>query len=823
MMRLFGFIFSFISVFQLQGQIIQVLEANTMLPVDKVLIYNESKSHFVFTDKHGKADISDFVERDILSFKHISFIEKDILKEEIANQNNKIYLEDASEQLQEVVLSASRSKEKRTRIAEHIEVITRHIIIQRSPQTSADLLALTPGIKVQKTQSGGGSPVLRGMESNRVLLVVDGVRMNNAIYRKGHLQNSITVSPNLLARTEVLFGPSSIIYGSDALGGVVHYYTKNPLISDKNLFTSSLFSRYSTINNEISTSYTAEYSTQKWTSLTGISVSKFNDLKMGKNRSHGFSDWGLVPYYSTNTSSFYEENPIENSNENSQHNTGYNQIDLLQKFLIPITTNTELSFNLQYSNSTEINRFDKLNEYDEGSLKYAEWYYGPQKRILLSSQLALNPDTKWIKDGQITLAYQDIYESRNERKFGSLNKYFREENVKVISLNGDFHVSLTEDETRILSYGFETSYNKVGSDAIGKTLAVNGNSIDGFSDQFTIQSRYPDGKSSYTNFALYSNYRFDHSKKGTLNIGARFTNTLLKAKWEDDSFILLPEMEVSLANSAVTGTISYAYKPTKNWQLNTILSSGFRSPNIDDIGKIREKRGNVSVPNTALKPEYAYNAEIGIERYSGDKKSRIGLNAYYMLLHNYIARDYYNYNGQDEILYDGELATTIANVNKGNAYVVGSTLSFQSKLSEHLIINSSATYTKGKPYDSTEPLSSIPPLFGNAGIMYNLKKWNFGLDFRFNARKKPVDYNISEGIDNIEETPVVNFETDDELDKYYGSPSWQTFKLSTQYKLNSRTTIRMHLNNVLDIHYKEFASGISAPGRDFSLSINTHF
>ena len=822
-MRLLGFIFSFISVFQLQGQIIQVLEANTMLPVDKVLIYNESKSHFVFTDKHGKADISDFVERDILSFKHISFVEKDILKEEIANQNNKIYLEDASEQLQEVVLSASRSKEKRTRIAEHIEVITRHIIMQRSPQTSADLLALTPGIKVQKTQSGGGSPVLRGMESNRVLLVVDGVRMNNAIYRKGHLQNSITVSPNLLARTEVLFGPSSIIYGSDALGGVVHYYTKNPLISHKNLFTSSLFSRYSTINNEISASYTAEYSTKKWASLTGISVSKFNDLKMGENRNHGFSDWGLVPYYSTNTSSFYEENPVENSNENSQRNTGYNQIDLLQKFLIPITTNTELSFNLQYSNSTEINRFDKLNEYDEGSLKYAEWYYGPQKRILLSSQLALNPDTKWIKDGQITLAYQDIYESRNERKFGSLNKYFREENVKVISLNGDFHVSLTEDETRILSYGFETSYNKVGSDAIGKTLAVSGNSIDGFSDQFTIQSRYPDGESSYTNFALYSNYRFDHSKKGTLNIGARFTNTLLKAKWVDDSFILLPEMEVSLANSAVTGTISYAYKPAKNWQLNTVLSSGFRSPNIDDIGKIREKRGNVSVPNTALKPEYAYNAEIGIERYSNDRSCRIGLNSYYMLLHNYIARDYYNYNGQDEILYDGVLATTIANVNKGNAYVVGSTLSFQSKLSEHLIINSSATYTNGKPYDSEEPLSSIPPLFGNAGITYTFKKWDFGLDFRFNARKKPVDYNISEGIDNIEETPVVNFEADDELEKYYGSPSWQTFKLSTQYKLNSRTTIRMHLNNILDTHYKEFASGISAPGRDFSLSINTHF
>lgn len=822
-MRFLVFIFAVISILHMQGQTIQVLEATSLLPVDKVLIYNENKSHFMFTDKNGKVDISKFSEKDILSFKHISFIEKDILKSEIANQNNKIYLRDASEKLEEVVLSVSRSKENRARIAEHIEVITQHKIALQSPQTSADLLALTPGVKVQKTQFGGGSPVLRGMESNRVLLVVDGVRMNNAIYRKGHIQNSITVSPNLLARTEVLFGPSSIIYGSDALGGVIHYYTKKPLISEKDLFTSSLFSRYSSVNNEISANYTAEYSTQKWASLTGISVSKFGDLKMGKNRSHGFDDWGLVPYYSENTSDFYEENPTENSNKNVQRNTGYNQIDLLQKFLIPITTNTEISFNFQYSNSTNINRFDKLNEYDEGSLKYAEWYYGPQKRILASSQLALNPELKWLKDGQITLAYQDIYESRNERQFGSLNKYIRDENVKVTSLNGDFHVPLTKDDKRILSYGFETSYNKVSSDAIGEIVAVSEHDINGFSEEFIVQSRYPDGGSSYTNFALYSNYRFDHSKKGTLNVGIRYTSTLLKAKWIDDTFISLPEMEVSLSNSAVSGTLGYAYKPTKNWQLNTVLSSGFRSPNIDDIGKIREKRGKVSIPNTALKPEHAYNAEIGVLRYSDDKKTRIGLNAYYMLLHNYIARDLYQFHGQDEILYDGELATTIANVNKGNAYVAGGTLSFRTALNKFFKINSSATYTKGKPYDSEEPLSSIPPLFGNAGISYTLKKWDFRFDFRFNARKKSSDYNFTEGIDNIEETPIINPDTINDVAKYYGTPSWQTFNLSTRYKLNSRATIHLHFDNLLDTHYKEFASGVSAPGRSISVSINAHF
>ena len=824
MIKYFGFILLFFTVFQILGQTIQVKEIESEFPIDRVLIYNKNKTIHVYTDKKGKADISKFADDAVLFFQHLAYIKYSLPKTEILALNNVVLLESSSEKIDEVVLSVSRNREKRARIAEHIEVITQHEIRMKSPQTSADLLALTPGVKVQKSQFGGGSPVLRGMESNRVLLVVDGVRMNNAIYRKGHLQNSITVSPNLLARTEVLFGPSSIIYGSDALGGVIHYYTKKPLLNDKNLFNSSLFTRYSSVNNEISASYTGEYSSKKWASLTALSVSKFEDLEMGKNRSHGFDNWGLVPYYSTNASNFYSENQQTNKDENLQKNTGYSQFDLLQKFLIPINTNTDLTLNFQYSNSTNINRFDKLQDVDdEGNLKYAEWYYGPQKRFLASSQLSLKPNLNWLNEGKFTLAYQDIYESRNERKFGSLKKYFRDENVKVYSLNGDFHVPLTNDKKRILSYGFETSYNKVTSNAIGKELVVSDNEITGFQNEFTIQSRYPDGGSTYANIAFYTNYRFDHSPKGTLNIGVRYTQTLLKAKWIDSSFIILPNMGVSLTNSAFSGTIGYAYKPTKRWQLNSVLSSGFRSPNVDDVGKIREKNGKVTIPNTELKPEYAYNAEIGVLRYSKSKKTRIGFNAYYMLLQNYIARDLYIFHNQNKIVYDGELATTIANVNKGNAYVTGATLSFQSRVNEHFKANSSITYTKGRTYDSDEPLSSIPPLFLNAGVSYNLKKWNFNLAYRFNARKYPKEYNLTEGIDNFNETPVLNLEAIEEVDQYYGTPSWSTFNFSTQYKLPRNTTIHLQVTNIFDQHFKEFASGISAPGRNISIAVNAHF
>ena len=814
---------SFIS-FQLFGQKIQVLDIETSFPVDRVQIYNNSKKRVVYTDKNGKADISTFLKTDVLYFRHLSYMNLFMPKSRIILSDNVVYLENKSEQIDEVVLSVSRGEEKRNRIAKHIEVISQHTIALKSPQTSADLLALTPGVKVQKSQFGGGSPILRGMESNRVLLVVDGVRMNNAIYRKGHLQNSITVSPNLLARTEVLFGPSSIIYGSDALGGVIHYYTKKPLLSDENLINSSLLTRYSSVNDEISASYAVEFSSKKWASLTAVSVNQFGDLKMGENRSHGYKDWGLVHYYSNNTPEKYEENPIANPNKSTQKNTGYKQIDFLQKFFVSLNSDTDITINLQFSNSTDIPRFDNLNIYEDGTLKYAEWYYGPQKRFLASSQLTLNPNTKLLKDGKITLAYQDIYESRNSRKFGSFVKNIQNENVKVFSLNGDFRVPFTTDEKQVLSYGFETTYNKVYSKAIARELNIYQDS-----DMILIvtehqtQSRYPDGGSNYTNFAMYSNYQLNHSEKGTLNAGIRYTYTLLRAKWEYDALIRLQDMDISLTNSAISGTIGYAYKPTKNWQLNTVVSSGFRSPNIDDIGKVREKKGKVSIPNIDLKPENAYNAEIGLMYVSNSKKTMFGFNTYYMLLTNYITRDDYLYNGNNTIEYNGETATIQSNINKGNAYVTGATFSFKSNLTDHFTVDASTTYTQGKTYDTLEPMSSIPPIFGDLGIKYLYKKWTLGLGLRYNAKKDKKDYNLTEGIDNFDETPIDNINATEEIDQYHGTPSWYTLNFSTQYKLNKVATLHLHVDNIFDQHYKEFASGISAAGRNISIALNAQF
>ena len=230
------------------SQRIKTIDKQTGKIIRNVTVYNEGLTINLSSNNEGFVDVSEFDENEKILFSHISYALLKTKKSILQKQKLLVYLTKQSEQLDEVVLSVFKNEERTNRVAEQIAVISAKDIQKISPQTSAYLLATIPGIKVQKSQFGGGSPVIRGMESNRVLLVVDGVRMNNAIYRKGHLQSSITVAPNLLDKTEVVFGPSSVIYGSDALGGVIHYFTKTPKLSKINKVNSQFFSRFSSVN-----------------------------------------------------------------------------------------------------------------------------------------------------------------------------------------------------------------------------------------------------------------------------------------------------------------------------------------------------------------------------------------------------------------------------------------------------------------------------------------------------------------------------------------------------------------------------------------------
>lgn len=807
----------------LMSQEALVLDGVSGFPLEGVALFNSDKTKAIITNQEGKAPLEIFSENDNITVQLFGFetLEIKLSSEEFKNGMT-LMLEPKDQALDEVILSVARNATTRKQIAEKVTVIDAKTIELQRPATGAELVSLSPGVRIQKSQGGGGSPVIRGFEANRILMVVDGVRMNNATYRSGHLQNAITINPNIIGRVEVVYGSSSIGYGSDALGGVIHYYTKNPLINSEQKTSSSFSSDFSSASNATVNSFSTEMSFKKWASLTSVSYSNFGDIRIGKNRTHGYSDWGLTPFYSDNSRTNFNPKQLINENPLIQKNTGYSQLDLFQKFLIQLNDENQLVLNFQYSGSSDISRYDKLVEEQNGSLRYAEWYYGPQKRLLVAPQLKLFPQKKFLNSGKITLAYQAIEESRNSRSFGSLTRKIQKEKVDVWSLNGDFEFSLSDQHS--FSYGFEGTYNKVKSFAFGKDLIVQQNNITGLSPSSPFPTRYPSKGSSYDSFAGFINWIWDFNKKLTLNLGLRFTNTNLEAMWKEYYNInALLEM-VNLDATALTQTLALTFRPSEKTQWNAIISNGFRNPNIDDVGKIRESNGLLVVPNPSLFPEYAYNFELGLSKYFNQSKNYISIRGFTTLISRHIGRsDYIIFADTstpdiNTILYNGEEVQTIANNNLGNRYLYGASIDGNFSISDPLSIRGSLDLIKAVKSNKYGPLPSISPAFGRLFLQYQKNDLLSHLSFQFSGKKDPNDYSLG-GEDGLEETPLLSGNPI----IFAGSPAWSELSWLAQYQWRENTVFRIALDNIFDVHYRPFASGISAPGRNLKLGLNYTF
>ena len=370
------------------SQKITIVDSTSGRPVRAVLVFDSEKINRTISNRNGTVYLNSFKDSDSIIFAHIVYQRKAFSYKSL-NDGDKIILSPKALGLNEVVLSVSRNMQNVATLSRKVSVINRNSFNLDLPRNTAEMLYHGGGIHVQKSQSGGGSPLIRGFEANRVLLVIDGVRMNNAIYRSGHVHNAISIDANSLERTEVIFGPSSVGYGSDALGGVIHFYTKTPRLNKDEFFDYTKSISYNLKDQSKVNNYSLELSSKNWASYTSYTKSDFGDVHMGKVRNHGYNDWGLVNYYSENINGKFFENQSVNNNPNLQRNTAYKQKDFIQKFNFKIFKTARLILNFQFSESSNINRFDKLSEKNEdGTLKFAEWYYGPQKRSFISSKLS---------------------------------------------------------------------------------------------------------------------------------------------------------------------------------------------------------------------------------------------------------------------------------------------------------------------------------------------------------------------------------------------------------------------------------------------------
>ncbi|OFX88125.1 MAG: hypothetical protein A2W99_10745 [Bacteroidetes bacterium GWF2_33_16] len=786
----------FLIGFSLSAQTLLVLDAETHESVADMAIYNKLRNVSALTDSKGHVAIDAFSDDETIYFQHPSYESFKYTKKQLLEQKLVIYVEKKIVELEEFVISAYRWEQDRKEVPNKISVISQKEIEFDNPQTSADLLAKTNEVFVQKSQLGGGSPMIRGFSTNKILLVVDGVRMNNAIYREGNLQNVLSLDANSIENSEVIFGPGSVTYGSDALGGVMDFHTKRVKLASGRAIeiTGNALTRYSSVNNEKTGHLDFNIGAPKLGFFTSITYSDFGDLEMGNKK---FDEYQRFEYV---TQINGIDSVVSNSNPNKQVESGYNQVNILQKIRFKPSENIDFVYAFHYSKLSDVPRYDKLIEYKSGALRYGDWYYGPQKWMMHSLNMNYSNSNLFFDDLKTTLAYQDYEESRHDRKFRSDDLFERTEQVGAFSLNLDFDKNLKRDNQ--FFYGVEAVYNSVTSTAQVKDILTNVKS--------PADTRYPDGINNYTTLAAYLSYKENFSKKITTIAGVRFNYVNLHSTLVDTSFFNFPFSEISVKNSAINGSVGIVYKPAKKWQFNVNISSGFHAPNIDDIGKIFESEpGNVVVPNENLKPEFAYNIDLGIQKEFTDIAS-FSITGFYTWLNNAIVRRDFTFNGQDSILYEGEMSKVLAMVNTDNATLYGFNATLKLNLPLNLNIESNINYTQGEDQDGVT-MRHVGPLFGSTRLSYSKNNLKAAIYANYNGEISYKDLPPSE-----QDKPTI-YAKDESGNPY--SPSWFTLNFLASYNLKFGLALNLGIENILDVRYRPYSSGIVSPGRNFIVGL----
>jgi len=819
-----------------------------------VTINNDDYSATGITDQNGYIFLKDVAYRDSVTFTYLGYQTKKITVKQILIANKFIKMQAEIETLDEVVVvgKIGRTDDAIEEIPYDVKQISSKEIKVKNPATTADALEKLGGAYVQRSQLGGGSPILRGFEASRVLLVVDGVRLNNAIYRSGHLQNAITLDNSILDQIEVIYGPGSITYGSDALGGVVHFRTRDPQLNrtdEDHLSDLNIYGRFATATFEKTGHIDLNYGYKKWAFLTSASVSVFESLRTGTNRSPEFEGFGFRPFFVQTAG---VDQVRKNPNSAILEDSGYNQVDLLEKIRFQPSDHTYFIGNFQFSTSSDVPRFDRLVDTLSAAddLKYAEWFYGPQKRVLASIKgRFLNPTALYDK-ATIIASYQDIDEDRNTRLFGNITRERQDENVKIQSYTGDFTKFFDDRELNKFTYGVDANYNTVTS-VVSQTRVDEGTVAIGEGET----TRYPSGGSTYNTFGGYLGYRWrSPDQRFNLQGGARYSSVNIGLSYLASDQIAWPQEFIDgleYQNNNLTWGLGGGFQTKGGFHVKANIATAFRSPNIDDFARIRVRRGRIAVPNVDLVPETSINKELTIAKGFGklDRENnrgsllRLSATGYITDLKDAIIQvdgPLQLASGETDTLEIGdEVFQTSIRVNAQTAQIRGLNFDFNYNLKDKLIFEGGIHFTEGTSSFSNEfvqdtiiPFAHIPPTYGNLGLTFKTKKWHLEGQIRFNGTKAIEDY----AINDIDENGVADREgTSDNLDftpwvlddageiSFIGSTGWTIFNLYTKYQINDKLSINVAVENIFDKFYVPFSSSIAAPGRNLVISLNGNF
>ena len=781
------------------AQTVTILDQQTEKPLESVVLISERPQASTITNAKGQAEISAFKKAENIQIRSLGYETQVLSYSQIQTVDFKVGMEASNLNLDEVVVSATRWRQTSGNIPSKITSISPKEVALQNPQTAADLLGISGKVFIQKSQQGGGSPMIRGFATNRLIYTIDGVRMNTAIFRGGNLQNVISLDPFATENTEVLFGPGSVIYGSDAIGGVMSFQTLTPQLSQKEkpLITGKAVTRYSSANNEKTGHFDVNVGWKKWAMVTSFSSWDYDHLRQGSN---GPDDYikGIYPQRQDSM-----DVVITQDDELLQVPSAYSQTNFMQKVRFKPNENWDLQYGFHYSETSPYGRYDRHNRFRNGTIRYSKWNYGPQKWMMNNLNVTHSGNNPFYDQMSLRLAQQSFEESRIDRSLNKNRRRSRVENVEAYSANLDFTKSTGNKNT--LYYGLEYVLNDVSSNGTQTDISTGIVSNGG--------DRYPE--STWTSVSAYINDELRVSDKLTLQAGLRYNEFILDADFSNNAdFFPFPFTNAEINNGELTGSIGGVYRPTEKWAIRANFGTAFRSPNVDDIGKVFDSEpGSVVVPNPDLQAEYAYNFDLGISKVFGEVV-KVDVTGYYTILQNALVRRDFQLNGQDSIIYDGLMSKVQAIQNAAVANVYGVQAGLEVKLPAGFMWLTDFNYQIGEEElddGTTGPSRHAAPFFGISRLRYKYNDLTLELNTTFQGEQSFDDLSASEqGKDEI-------YAKDANGNNY--SPAWYTLNLKAMYRLTETFSVSGGIENLTDQRYRPYSSGLSGAGRNFMVLV----
>jgi outer membrane receptor protein involved in Fe transport len=460
--------------------------------------------------------------------------------------------------MDEVVVSATRDRVAGSRLPYSVGVYTRRDMHRQVSRTIPEALTGMPGIHIQKTNHGGGSPFVRGLTGNQTLIMVDGIRLNNSVFRYGPNQYMTLVSPDIVDRIEVVKGSGSVSYGSDALTGVINILTTTLDFSNRPKWSGRVSGRFTSSGIEYSGRPEVRFEGRRFAMVAGASVRQFGDLLGG------------------DTTGF-------------QRPSGYRERSFDVKTLTDLGKGWRMTMSLQFLQQTDVPVFHKYRLEN-----FAVNDSDPIGRTFgyLRVEKPLFP----LLDGRLTItgALQGMKEGRQSRKNGS--SVLRVEEDNVITRSGTADLALRFTPYWSSHSGIEVYADRVNSMREDQRLDLG--------TKTSLRGLYPND-ASYLNAAAYSMH---HLEFGPLRMEAGARYNIYQSRMTDatlGSVTLKPQALV------FQGGINYRLAP--GWHVFAQASEGFRAPNIDDMGTLGIVDFRYEAPAFDLRPEKSFNMEAGVK------------------------------------------------------------------------------------------------------------------------------------------------------------------------------------------------------------------